>query len=230
MQSTSSGGESDQKDVAAASAPPTVSRSASASRIPRARSSTPRQARRTTDSNEALAPESQAKPSGKGRTRRSIKPPVPRQGRPGQRSGEPAGKGIEQGHADTAAAVERRSRANLVRALNLLRCIKAVIEGLPPAEAEAVLSPGADVADTGAVGGCGGMAITPITQVMSKIDSAYKEAHGAALSLRSNMETALQTVASMQLPQGGGGDTVDPAVWLKVLLSCLMMLLYTRCS
>lgn len=153
---------------------------------------------------------------------------MPRQGRPGQRSGEPAGKGIEQGHADTAAAVERRSRANLVRALNLLRCIKAVIEGLPPAEAEAVLSPGANAADGGAVGGGGGGATTPITQVMSKIDTAYKEAHGAALSLRSNMETALQTVASLQLPQGdGGGVAVDPAVWLKVLPSRPFILLCT---
>lgn len=56
-------------------------------------------------------------------------------------------------------------------------------------------------------------------QVMSKIDAAYKDAHGAARSLRSNMETALQTVASLQPLVAPTEQGEDPVLWLQVSAS-----------
>lgn len=213
-QASSSGGETDKRESTdkpeqvGQSAQAAKPRSASASRIPRGRSVKAGQPQHSTDSDDAPAP-----PAAGNRRRRAIKPAVPRQpGRPvarGRSVGAPA-KAEQDDSADPA--VEQRSRANLVRALQLLRGIKAVIEGLPEGEEEVVPSPG-----RGAVEECAGPA-TPITQVMSKIDTAYKEAHGAALSLRSNMETALQTVATMQLPPDGSRGSVDLAVWMKVRL------------
>eukprot|EP00892_Ulva_mutabilis_P008320 jgi/Ulvmu1/5860/UM025_0122.1 len=236
QQVPSSGGESDTKPAApqAAAGPP--QHSASVSRIPRADSAKPGRLeykrappspsgrRRRTDDLEAASSGRDANGSGQARPTQAGA----QRSRPSAQHGQ-RGTSVDRGGAaaakqrrreagegvgarvEAAAAVERRSRANLVKALRLLRCIKAVIEGLPEEEVAGVLTPGDGCGDAAAAGA------TPITQVMSNIDVAYKEAHGAALSLRSNMESVLQTVATLQMQPDGSGRAPDLSEWLQGL-------------
>ena len=164
VQAASSSGESEGKPAAWRHAGQ-PQRSAGASRIPRARPVKPEQ--QTAHSGE-LDREGDAQPCRVNCAKRAVTPRS-RGPLPGDRT---KSVGRQSAEAAEAAAAERRSRANLVRALNLLRCIKAVIEGLPEEEVGGVLSPGErcmdSCMDTVAAAGT-----TPITQVWPRYVVCY---------------------------------------------------------